>query len=69
VALLPDAERALIATEKLRDYLLSPTHAVGRFKAAFFAKLVTHKTTGNAWQTVSVDRGAARLITLFPGDP
>ena len=34
---LPAADRALIQTEKLRDYLLSTEHAVGRFKAAFFA--------------------------------
>ena len=34
---LPDA--ATIAPEKLRDYVLSSTHPVGRFKAAFFATL------------------------------
>ena len=34
---LPAADRALIQPEKLRDYLLSTEHAVGRFKAAFFS--------------------------------
>jgi len=36
---LPNAENAVIDPEKLRDYLLSPSHPVGRFKAAFFASL------------------------------
>jgi len=34
---LPAADRALITESKVRDYLLSPLHPVGRFKAAFFA--------------------------------
>ena len=36
---LPFAERAVVEPEKVRGYLLSPTHPVGRFKAAFFAAL------------------------------
>ncbi len=36
---LPESDKAIVDTEKLRDYLLSPSHAVGRFKAAFFASL------------------------------
>lgn len=36
---LPAADRALIQPEKLHDYLLSTEHPVGRFKAAFFARL------------------------------
>ena len=28
-----------INSEKLRDYILSPIHPIGRFKAAFFKKL------------------------------
>jgi len=36
---LPGAEAAVVEPEKVRDYLLSPTHQVGRFKAAFFAAL------------------------------
>jgi hypothetical protein len=34
---LPYAQRAVIAREKLTDYLLSPRHAVGKDKAAWFA--------------------------------
>jgi Domain of unknown function (DUF6883) len=36
---LPAAERAVIAPAKIRDYLLSTSHSVGRFKAPFFARL------------------------------
>jgi hypothetical protein len=36
---LPAAERAIIAPAKIRDYLLSTSHPVGRFKAPFFASL------------------------------
>lgn len=36
---LPGAENAVIEPRKIRDYLLSPTHPVGRHKAAFFSKL------------------------------
>ena len=36
---LPAAERAVIEPAKIRDYLLSTSHPVGRFKAPFFASL------------------------------
>jgi hypothetical protein len=36
---LPAADRALIEPGKLRDYLLSTEHPIGRFKAAFFARM------------------------------
>lgn len=36
---LPNADKAIIPIEKLRDYLLSSSHPVGRFKAAFFQPL------------------------------
>ena len=36
---LPNAARAVIEDAKVRDYLLSPTHPVGRFKSVFFAAL------------------------------
>jgi FAD synthase len=32
---LPHVDSAVIPPDKLRDYLLSPTHPVGRYKAAF----------------------------------
>ena len=36
---LPNADRAVIKRAKLVDYVLSYSHAVGRFKARFFASL------------------------------
>ena len=37
--LIPNADRATIDPAKLRDYLLSATHPIGRFKARFFNAL------------------------------
>jgi len=36
---LPNADTAIIPAEKLRDYLLSSEHLIGRYKAAFFRSL------------------------------
>lgn len=36
---LPQADQAIVPPEKIRDYLLAPSHPVGRFKARFFASL------------------------------
>jgi hypothetical protein len=36
---LPAAERAYVDPAKVRDYLLSPVHPQGRFKADFFRRL------------------------------
>ena len=36
---LPGAERAVVEPAKVRDYLLSPEHPVGRGKARFFTGL------------------------------
>jgi hypothetical protein len=36
---LPEAQRAVIAPAKIRDYLFSTSHPVGRFKAPFFDSL------------------------------
>ena len=36
---LPGWERAVVDSAKVRDYLLSASHPVGRFKAAFFNAL------------------------------
>ena len=34
---LPNGEQAIIDERKVREYLLSPSHSVGRFKLKFFA--------------------------------
>ena len=49
---LPAAERAVIPPAKLRDYLLSTSHPVGRFKAPFFASL---GYTNTNWQRLEDD--------------
>jgi len=36
---IPNANKAVIDSEKLRNYILSPIHPVGRLKATFFKKL------------------------------
>jgi hypothetical protein len=36
---LPNPDRTVVADAKVRDYLLSPSHPVGRFKASFFVSL------------------------------
>ncbi len=36
---IPNTENAIIPTEKIKDYLLSESHPVGRFKAVFFNSL------------------------------
>lgn len=36
---LPNGSKAIISREKLIDYVLSETHATGKFKAKFFRKL------------------------------
>jgi len=36
---LPNYEKAIIDSTKIKHYILSPTHPVGRFKAAFFKKM------------------------------
>jgi len=36
---LPNADRVRIDERKVRGYLLSPSHPVGRFKARVFAAL------------------------------
>jgi hypothetical protein len=36
---VPGAEVAVVDPAKVRDYLLSPEHPVGRFKARFFASI------------------------------
>lgn len=37
--MIPNADRAIVEPSKVRDYLLSSSHPVGRFKATVFAAL------------------------------
>ena len=48
---LPDAEHAQIEPSKLRDYLLSATHPIGRFKYRFFSRLGYANEQGKRLET------------------
>ena len=50
--MLPNAHRAIIAPGKVKEYLLSRAHPVGRFKAAVFAAL---GYTQDHWQVLERD--------------
>jgi hypothetical protein len=56
--ILPNAERAVIERAKLRDYLLSRTHPVGRFKATFFRSLGYE---ARRWKRLEADIRAQHL--------
>jgi len=56
---LPNASRAIIDPAKLRDYLLSPAHPVGRFKAPFFVALGYAQ---EQWQRLEADLRAQHLL-------
>ena len=50
--ILPNTELAVIAKEKVRDYLLSDAHPLGRFKAAIFRGLGYRQSE---WNRLSAD--------------
>ena len=62
---LPNLERATVAPDKLRGYLLSPQHTTGRFKARFFRVLGYSEED---WELLSSDllriarEGEAELV-------
>ena len=47
---LPDVAEAVINREKIKGYLLSTTHPVGRFKARFFRRL---GFTADRWEELA----------------
>ena len=55
---LPNAAEAIISAQKLRDYLLSPRHRTGRFKATFFGSL---GYTENDWARLEADLRSQHL--------
>ena len=66
---LPGGEGAVIEDRKIRDYLLSDSHPVGRFKAAFFRQLGYGPENVGAFKealrAVAVD-GEVATVTDFP---
>jgi hypothetical protein len=64
---LPNAHRAVIDPTKVRNYLLSEVHPVGRFKAAFFVVL---GYSANQWELLRDDLLAlARAGAATAGKP
>jgi len=63
---LPGADRSVVDSQKIREYLLSDTHPVGRFKAFFFKSL---GYSAQNWQTLDQDlRRHAREHEATLGD-
>jgi hypothetical protein len=52
IVVLMNRNAAVIPAEKLRDYLLSPTHPIGRYKATFFRTLGYDQSN---WQVLGGD--------------
>ena len=50
--MLPNSEHAIVEPSKVREYLLSPAHPVGRFKAVVFGTL---GYTQEHWETLQID--------------
>jgi hypothetical protein len=64
---LPSVERAVIDQPKLQDYLLSPSHPVGRFKVRFFIALGYER---DSWSVLHDDLLAAvRRAKATRGQP
>ena len=64
---LPNAEGATVDPAKIRDYLLSTAHPVGRFKAAFFVSL---GYSADRWEVLRDDiLTLARTGVAVPGQP
>lgn len=63
---LPNADRAVIDQQKLSGYLLSRSHPIGRFKAAFFARAGFDVEN---WTALAAQlRELARLGQAQPGE-
>jgi hypothetical protein len=58
-----DAATAVIPTEKLRDYLLSSSHPIGRYKSSFFRSLGYSQ---DQWQVLERDLLATLLNDVSP---
>jgi hypothetical protein len=58
--MLPGAERAVIDASKVRDYLLSHEHPIGRFKAVFFESLGYAQSDWTRLQAALLDLGRSR---------
>ena len=63
---LPHLDRAVIDPAKLRDYILSTAHPLGRFKARFFASL---GYSAENWEQFETDiRALIAVAEARPGE-
>lgn len=58
MALLPNCKHAIIESAKLKDYILSPNHPLGKFKAKFFEEAGYLQ---GAWEILAKDIRAQHL--------
>ncbi len=65
VVRLPNCDLATVADAKIRDYLLSPSHPVGRFKSSFFNALGYSVADWDALRRALLD--LARSAEAKPG--
>ena len=66
---LPNIDSAIIDSAKLRDYLLSPSHPLGRFKARFFESLGYSQTNADQLEADLRAHVAAGSTTLGSNSP
>jgi hypothetical protein len=59
---IPNADKAVIAPEKLRDYLLNPSHRRGSSKARF---LLSCGYRADAWQILETDLRTQHLTADY----
>ena len=64
---LPNSDRTVIDDAKVRDYLLSPSHPVGRFKSVFFAALGFSQADWQALRDALLELGGSDAAA--PGQP
>lgn len=65
---LPDADRAIVSEAKVRDYLLSSEHPVGRFKARVFYAAGYRRDTGQVLRDHLRALAATIDVTSSPPD-
>ena len=66
---LPNAKRAVVDPGKVRDYLLSQTHPVGRFKAAVFMALGYRRADWEVLRTDLLAIGRTGAAVHGPASP
>ena len=52
---LPNSEKAVVTPDKLKDYLLSKNHLVGRWKASYFRSIGFNETNVNELKNPLLD--------------